>query len=80
MTRVELRYQDGDRTELHRKQGYLLYAVPLRHFARRHRLEEIVSYDRTGRVLSTRTLPVDRPGLYPCTDPTVNIDGVRMCP
>jgi hypothetical protein len=79
VTRVELRYQDGRRTELHPTQGYLLYALPVSQFRHGHRLTTIIGYDATGHVISSRTLPTDKPGMYPCAHPDVKIANVRMC-
>ena len=80
VTRVELRYEDGARTELRTKQGYLLYAIPRSHYARGHRLDRIVSYSPSGEEVTSRAYPTDRPGMYPCTKPSKEIAGTRLCP
>jgi hypothetical protein len=80
VARIELRFRDGDRIELHPKQTYILTAIPLRHFTRGHRLDEEVAYNRAGKVLATRTIQTNKPGMYPCAKPNVLIDGVKMCP
>jgi hypothetical protein len=79
VARIELRFQDGDRIQLYPKQTFILAAIPLRHFQHGHRLAEELAYSASGKLLATRTIPTNRPGMYPCAKPNITIDGVTLC-
>ena len=64
---VRLRYEDGTLTELEPVDGFLLYVIPPRHYARGHRLEAIVWLDAAGAEVASRTVETRRPGIYPCS-------------
>ena len=80
VARVELRFQDGDRIDLYPKRTFILAAIPLRHFQQGHRLDEEIAYNSSGKILATRRIQTNRPGMYPCANPNIKIDGVTMCP
>jgi hypothetical protein len=80
VARVELRFQDGTRIELHPKDSYLLATIPLTHYAPGHRLTEEVAYSRAGHVIGTRPLSPTKPGVYPCSRPSIHIAGLTLCP
>jgi hypothetical protein len=80
VARIELRFQDGDRIEVYPEKTYILAAIPLHHFAPGHRFTEEVAYSQSGKVLAERTFPTNQPGMYPCANPNVKVDGVEMCP
>jgi hypothetical protein len=80
IARVEARFQDGGRVELTPKEGYLVWPVPSRHYARGHRLEELVGFDASGRQIATQQMKPDAAGLYPCSEPKDYGYGVSMCP
>lgn len=79
---VELRYQDGERTELAPVDGFLFYVIPPQHYPRGHRLEEIVWRDGQGSELARRQVPTDVRGIYPCAekDELELGYGVTVCP
>lgn len=62
---VELRYEDGERTELRPVEGFVLHVIPPEHYPRGHRLEAIVWRDAEGREIARRAVPTDRKGIYP---------------
>jgi hypothetical protein len=79
---VELRYEDGARTELEPVEGFLLHLIPPEHYAVGHRLREIVMRDAEGNEVATRALETDRRAVYPCAKED-ELDfgrGVRVCP
>jgi hypothetical protein len=79
---VELRYEDGERTELEPVDGFLLYAIPLEHYPRGHRIEGIVWRDGEGREIASRTIATRHRGVYPC-EPHERIElgyGSTVCP
>ncbi len=80
VARVELRFQDGKRLELHPKAGYLLASIPLSHYVRGHRMTEEVAYNRAGAVIQVRTLSPNKVGEYPCAHPSVRKFGMMLCP
>lgn len=63
---VELRYEDGGRTELEPVDGFLLYVIPPEHYSRGHRIEGIVWRDAEGREIASRTIETSHRGIYPC--------------
>jgi hypothetical protein len=79
---VELRYEDGARTELEPVEGFLLHLIPPEHYAVGHRLREIVMRDAAGDVVATRTLKTDTRAVYPCAkEDELHLGrGVRVCP
>jgi hypothetical protein len=62
---VELGFEDGDRIRLETVEGFLLYEVPPEHYPLGYRLDELVSFDATGRELERRRIEPSR-GVYPC--------------
>jgi hypothetical protein len=76
--RVELRFQDGDRIELPPKRGFLIEAIPSRHYLLGHRLTAIVAYDAAGKVIGVKKVTA-MPGVYPCTKPQRLAYGVTRC-
>ena len=80
VARVEAVFQNGDRTELTPKEGYLIWPVPSRHYPVDTRLVELVGFDAQGRQVASRKMPSDARGLYPCTKPKDYGYGVSMCP
>jgi hypothetical protein len=80
VTRVEARFEDGDKVELTPKEGYLIWPIPSRHNSRGHRLEELVAFDAGGHVLAEKHMSTTEPGMYPCDKPKV-VGGVQgVCP
>lgn len=80
--KVELRYEDGERTRLSPRDGFLLYVVPPEHYSRGHRLERLVWLDANGREVASRAIKTDQPGIYPC-EKHEEIElgyGQRVCP
>jgi hypothetical protein len=80
--KVELRYEDGENTDLTPRDGFLLYVIPPNHYPRGHRLQAIVWQDGGGRELASRKIKTDQPGVYPC-DEGAKIDlgyGATVCP
>jgi hypothetical protein len=79
---VELRYQDGTRTELTPVEGFLLYLIPPEHYRLGHRLERIAWLDAEGRKIASRAVQPDRRAVYPCSkEEEIDLGhGVRMCP
>lgn len=80
--KVELRYEDGERTRLSPRDGFLLYILPPEHYSRGHRLEELVWLDANGREVASRAIKTDQPGVYPC-EKHEEIElgyGQRVCP
>lgn len=63
---VELRYEDGDRTRLEPKDGFLLYVIPSQHYTSGHRLQELAWLDADGHELAARSVKTDQRGIYPC--------------
>jgi hypothetical protein len=80
VARVEARFEGGDKVELVPKEGYLIWPIPSRYYPRGHRLEELVAYDESGRVLAREGMHPNFPSLYPCAKPKRYRYGVRMCP
>jgi hypothetical protein len=81
VARVEARFQDGDRIELTPKDGYLLWTIPSRHFARGHRIYQLFAYDSAGHTIAARQLPLRHVGgLYPCAKPRKFGNGGHICP
>jgi hypothetical protein len=82
VTTVELLFQDGDRIKLEPVDGFLLYAIPSKHYPRGRRLEAIVSSDASGREVDRVQVKPDNPGLYPCTkDEELDLGyGQTICP
>jgi hypothetical protein len=80
VARIELRFEDGDRIELHPRAEFILAAIPLRHYTRGHRLEEEVAFSASGKAIATRSVATKRPGMYPCARPSVLLYGFKMCP
>jgi hypothetical protein len=80
VARVEARFEGGDKVELVPKEGYLIWPIPSRYYPRGHRLEELVAYDESGRVLARKGMHPNFPSLYPCAKPKRYRYGVRMCP
>ena len=64
---VELRNEDGERTELEPVGAFLLYVIPPKHYPRGHRLEAVVWRDASAREVASRTVETNRPGIYPCS-------------
>jgi hypothetical protein len=79
---VELRYQDGTRTEHKPVEGFLLDVVPPEQYPLGHRLREIVMRDAEGRVVATRDVDPERRAVYPCSkEEELDLGhGVRLCP
>jgi hypothetical protein len=79
---VELRYEDGTRTELRPVDGFLLHLIPPEHYAIDHRLREIVLRGAAGDVVATRAIPTRTRAVYPCAkDDELDLGhGVRVCP
>ncbi len=80
VVRVEARFEDGDRIELTPKDGYLVWAVPARHYPRGHRLEELVAFDASGREIASQARNTREAGVYPCKKPKDVGYGYSMCP
>jgi hypothetical protein len=79
---VELRYEDGKRTELEPVDGFLLYVIPPEHYPRGHRLELIVWRDADGQEVARRTIETTNRGVYPCAeDEKIELGyGQTICP
>lgn len=79
---VELRYQDGTRTELKPVEGFLLHLIPLEQYALGHRPQEIVMLDAEDKQVETRTLDPAKRAIYPCTkEQELDLGyGVTTCP
>lgn len=69
VARVELRFQDGTRTELLPVQGFVLYTIPPAHWRRGHRLTAAIAYSSGGERLATERFDPTQIGLYPCRKP-----------
>jgi hypothetical protein len=80
VARVEARFADGDRAELTPKRSYLLWPIPSRHFAVGTRIVELVGFDAEGNQISSRKMPSDQRGLYPCAKPKDYGYGYTTCP
>jgi hypothetical protein len=80
VSRVQFRFQDGDRIDYTPRDGYLVVTIPPAHEALGHRLIKQVAYDASGHVLAERSIRTNLPGLYPCTKPKHYAYGVTMCP
>jgi hypothetical protein len=79
---VELRYQDGTRSELEPVDGFLLGLVAPAHYAPGHRLERIVMLDAEGREVASRAIDPTRRAVYPCAEED-ELDlghGITTCP
>jgi hypothetical protein len=79
VARVELRYQSGTRESVTPKRGYLLVVLPPEHYPPGRRLEEIVAYDASGKVVGRKPFSTDG-RLYPCDDSKDVGYGVKRCP
>jgi hypothetical protein len=80
VARVELRFQDGARAELHPVVGFVLYTIPRSHWPRGHRLIRAVAYSSTGRQLARETFDPREIGLYSCAKPAPIGAGEKACP
>jgi hypothetical protein len=78
--RVELRFQDGTRTELHPVEGFVLYSIPASHWPRGHRLTAAIAYSSAARQLMRQTFDPGLPGVYPCLKPRPLGAGLKACP
>jgi hypothetical protein len=80
VARVELRFQDGARTELRPVKGFVLYSVPRRHWPRGHRLTAAVAYSSSGKELARQTFDPKELAAYPCSKPVPIGAGLNACP
>jgi hypothetical protein len=80
VARVELRFQDGARRELHPVEGFVLYSIPKSHWRRGHRLTAAVAYSATGTQLARQTFDPRQIGTYPCAKPRPIGAGLKVCP
>jgi hypothetical protein len=80
VARVEARFADGDRAELTPKRSYLLWPIPSRHYPVGTRIVELVGFDAEGNQISSRKMPSDQRGLYPCAKPKDYGYGYTICP
>jgi hypothetical protein len=64
--RVELLYEDGERSLLRPVDGFLLTTIPASHYPLGHRLEAIVERDSGGAVVARHDVPTTTRGVYPC--------------
>jgi hypothetical protein len=76
---VQARFQDGERVSLAPREGFLIWPIPTRHYARGRRLSMLVAYDGRGRVLQQQRFR-STPGVYPCAKPRSYGYGVKQCP
>jgi hypothetical protein len=82
---IELVYQDGERATVEAVEGFVLYEIPSRHYAKSHRLALMVGRAADGREVARQQADTDSPGSYPCAEPErigtlVNGKGVYACP
>jgi hypothetical protein len=80
VARVELRFQDGARVELHQVHGFVLYSIPGSHWRRGHRLTAAVAYSSSGNQLARRSFDPRQIGAYPCSKPKPIGAGLKACP
>lgn len=80
VARVELRFQDGARIELHPVEGFVLYDIPPTHWPRGSRLIEAVAFDAGGSLLRRQTFDPREFGTYPCTKQVSVGAGETACP
>jgi hypothetical protein len=73
-------FDDGDRTDLIPKLGYLLWPIPSRHYPIGHRLSKLVAFDGSGHVIARQRIRASGHGLYPCAKPKDYGYGVSACP
>ncbi len=82
---VELRFQNGDRQLVQAVEGFVLTEILPKHYARGHRLEEVVGLDTVGQAASRKSVATRTAGIYPCDQEIVLgtlVDGekVTACP
>jgi hypothetical protein len=66
VTKVELRFEDGDRIEVDAVEGFVYYAIPSRHYPLGHRLDLIVGFNAKGQEVGRKQIRTDSRGVYPC--------------
>lgn len=79
VARVELRFEDGARTELLPVQGFVLYTIPSGHWRRGHRLSAAVAYSSGDERLATERFDPTQIGMYPCRKPEPIGAGLTAC-
>jgi hypothetical protein len=81
IARVEARFQDGARSSLYPKHGFLIWPIPEAHWPLGHRIVALVGYDASGRAIARGKLaaPADQRGIYPCKKPKNLGYGVKEC-
>ena len=82
VTRLQLRFEDGDTIELPAVDGYVLGELPTRHYPPGARLTLAIARDATGAEVGRKSFETTLHGTYPCA-PADEIDlglGVTTCP
>jgi hypothetical protein len=79
--RVDLRFQDGSRDTTVPQEGFVLYAMPVRHHAPGKRLVKAVLRDAKGSVVRSIAFDPTIRDRYPCDNPKSDIEyGPEHCP
>jgi hypothetical protein len=77
---LTLHYRDGATETRSPHDGFLLIALPPRHYSTRQRLDRVVATDEHGKPFFTQTFSTNTPGVYPCTTQRNYGYGVKRCP